>query len=385
MSEQLKFCPAPWRSLYIHPDGGVYPCHRYKNAIGSILKNSLEELWSSKDLLLIRKNLKRDAVDPGCEHCIKMENTGVPCLKNGYIEKSKNWPLVYEDVAKIDTEIKVLDISFSAKCNFSCRICGAHQSSSWNDEQVIEDEKQAVQVFERVKSVLPKLEEIIIAGGEPIISEGHLQLIKFLNDKNLYNIKLFYNTNFSHLSYKGVNFLEIWNKFSDVTLSISIDGSHKQGELLRKGFVWEKFIENYKKLTTEAPNVKVIFYCTVSILNASHLTTLFDNLLQLESVGPRQIYLNFLEYPNFYNIQVLDKSMKAKFSANIKQYIKMRLYSNYDFDEASILASRLMALIKYIFESDLSHLIPLFIEETDKLDEQRLENFNKIFPNWLVD
>lgn len=385
MKDTFTICPAPWRSLYIHPDGDVYPCHRYKNAVGSIKNQSLDQIWNSDKIANIRKAFISGEIDLGCDHCTKMEESKLPCLKNGYIAKSINWNKSYSINSELDDDIKILDISFSSKCNFSCRICGAHQSSSWSDKEVIEDEQQAIHVFEQVKNILPKLDEIIIAGGEPIISDGHLELIKYLDEKKLYNIKLFYNTNFSHLSYKGNDFLNIWKKIDDVTLSISVDGAHEQGELLRKGFVWKDFLDNYQKLIQEAPNVKVIFYCTVGIMNVFHLTTLIDELLCLKRVNPRQIFLNFLEYPEYYNVQVLTELQKKNMSKHIKQYIKRKLYQKYDFDDASILASRLMGLLRYIKENDLSHLFPEFNDVTEQLDVERLENFNKLFPEICSD
>jgi len=61
-------CNAPWVSTVIEPDGSVRPCF-FHNVIGSIKRNSLEQIINSKESVLFRKKLDM-ATDPICKRCV---------------------------------------------------------------------------------------------------------------------------------------------------------------------------------------------------------------------------------------------------------------------------------------------------------------------------
>ena len=74
-------------------------------------------------------------------------------------------------------------------------------------------------------------------------------------------VKLNYTTNMSKILHKnkGVkrDLIELWNNFPNVEIWASIDAIDKQGELIRKGFNWDKVKENMLTIKDKAPHVKV--------------------------------------------------------------------------------------------------------------------------------
>ena len=60
------------------------------------------------------------------------------------------------------------------------------------------------------------LEEIYFAGGEPLIMEEHYRILKKLDERKMYHVRLKYNTNFSQMVYKGLDVMEMWSRFDSV-------------------------------------------------------------------------------------------------------------------------------------------------------------------------
>ena len=77
------------------------------------------------------------------------------------------------------------------------------------------------------------LEEIYFAGGEPLIMEEHYRILKKLDERKMYHVRLKYNTNFSQMTFKKLDVMEIWNRFESVKIGASLDGMGKRGEYLR--------------------------------------------------------------------------------------------------------------------------------------------------------
>ena len=78
-----------------------------------------------------------------------------------------------------------------------------------------------------LKELLPHIEEIYFAGGEPLMQEGHYKFLHFLIDNNKSNLEVNYNTNLSVLQYKNENLIDLWSDFERVNIWVSQDGVGK--------------------------------------------------------------------------------------------------------------------------------------------------------------
>jgi len=90
-------CIAAWKTLFIGPNGNIYPCDAFKNTepseIGltdpyhNILKHSLKECWTQSVYLnTIRRYLTTPFEDP-CSHCLYLEQCRSGCLAQKVIEQ----------------------------------------------------------------------------------------------------------------------------------------------------------------------------------------------------------------------------------------------------------------------------------------------------------
>ena len=78
--------------------------------------------------------------------------------------------------------------------------------------------------------------------------EEHYRILKKLDERKMYHVRLKYNTNFSQMVFKKLDVMEIWNRFESVKIGASLDGMGKRGEYLRKGQSWEQVEENRKRI-----------------------------------------------------------------------------------------------------------------------------------------
>ena len=108
-------------------------------------------------------------------------------------------------------------------------------------------------IVEELKPHLSNVKSWYFAGGEPLITPEHSQLLNHLHTitpfEDLWgqekkNISIHYNTNLSVLKFDKYNFLDIWFDFAKVFLSISCDGIGEVGEYQRTGFKTKLFLKN---------------------------------------------------------------------------------------------------------------------------------------------
>ena len=91
-----------------------------------------------------------------------------------------------EDGTLNDFKMRYLDIRFSNLCNMKCRTCGSGYSSQWEIEDAKEgfkfnDPKNEVDVSRIQQDLydqIPNLQRAYFAGGEPLITEDHYELLE---------------------------------------------------------------------------------------------------------------------------------------------------------------------------------------------------------------
>jgi len=100
---------------------------------------------------------------------------------------------------------------------------------------------------------LGHLKSVYFAGGEPMLMPEHFQLLTWLHDNGrTKDIDVFYSTNLTALSYRGVELADLWKDFRLVKLSISCDGFGAVGEYQRTGFKHDEFFANLDRVKSFA-------------------------------------------------------------------------------------------------------------------------------------
>ena len=235
------FCIMPWVHLHVSQNGRVSPCCNSNRYLGNVQEHSIEEVWKNDEFEKIREQFKNNIPDKRCGHCYNIERSGKPSLRQITNNKYQN---KVEWVKQNTPHPIYFDIRYSNICNFRCKTCWHGNSSAWFEEgskrNASEDRiiRAFTNSFEELFEYIDEVEEIYFAGGEPLIMEEHYQILEELEKRELFDIQLRYNTNFSVLDYKGKLVLDAWNKFSNVHVSASIDAAEQLGSEIREGFSW---------------------------------------------------------------------------------------------------------------------------------------------------
>ena len=280
-------CILPYIHLYAEPNGEVKPCciaGGFKEKL-SLRDSSVDEVFNSPQMKELRKTMEEGERHPACNVCYEREDRGEHSPRKSFNSNSLwKMPLVNEDYS-VTTDLQHVDIRFSNLCNFKCRTCGPDLSSSWYEDNVklygplkqpkiIRPYKDEETFWQKVEPYMDGLEEIYFAGGEPLIMEEHYRILKKLDERKMYHVRLKYNTNFSQMTFKKLDVMEIWNRFESVKIGASLDGMGKRGEYLRKGQSWQQVEDNRKRMFDVCPDVYIFLATCLNVYNClSYLRT----------------------------------------------------------------------------------------------------------------
>jgi len=66
-----EYCFYPWVTSRIAPNGTVYLCQNQVVEMGSLRKNTFEEIWNGDEYNKFRRSLRMKGMFPGCNRCCK--------------------------------------------------------------------------------------------------------------------------------------------------------------------------------------------------------------------------------------------------------------------------------------------------------------------------
>lgn len=394
--ESKAFCMMPWVHLHMQPSGQVKPCCMPKTStgtIGDLKDNTLEEIWNCKDLKQLRLNMLAGKKSDICNTCYVLEKAGSNSLRKSSIRHFKQHfdsvvETTQDDGTVPEFHMRYLDIRFSNICNFRCRSCGPQLSSRWHSDaiKIFPDYKNPAiirpytdpeKLWKQIEPLIPRLEEVYFAGGEPLIMEEHYRILKILDEKKLYHVRLKYNTNFSQMKYKGQDVMEIWNKFNKVQVGASLDDSYERGEYIRKGQDWQEVMENRKRLLEVCPTVEFFISATISLMNVWHIPDFHKEWVKLGFITSNGFNANLLLDPMYYRIQVLPQHLKDQIKIKYRKYIKEELEGKQETDRT---IKAFECIITFMEQEDLTSELPTFRKRTNALDRIREEKFVDVFP-----
>jgi radical SAM protein with 4Fe4S-binding SPASM domain len=394
--ESKTFCILPWIHVRLNQDGNLFPCCRASEFYhyGSLKEQTFAEIWNGAPVRAMRLALKNGEAPPQCSDCHKIESLGGVSARQ---EMNRHFAHAISRVEQTQADgtlaiqsLLYLDVRFSNLCNFRCRSCGPQNSSAWNDDAVQLGGVEATRVIrpkddpddlkKLLAEILPDLEWIYFAGGEPLLEDAHYELLESLIASGRTDVRLSYNTNFSTLERKAWRATDLWSRFKNVTVSASLDGAGEQGELLRKGMSWPRTEQNFRRLREKAPHVEFKIYSVITAMNAFHITdaikTFLDNgMLQ----NPSQLQLNVALEPAYLAIHVLNEPERMQLRERYRSFVKsLEVLGSAGLKEH--IANELERVLGYL-ASEVDHAArERFRLFTIRLDKLRGERFALLFP-----
>jgi sulfatase maturation enzyme AslB (radical SAM superfamily) len=216
------------------------------------------------------------------------------------------------------------------------------------------------------------IEEFYFAGGEPLLTDKHYDILEYLISIGKTDVKLSYNTNLSNLIYKNKSVLELWQQFSSVSVRASLDSWQDRAEYIREGTDWKLIEQNILDIQKITPHVDLQISTVISVFNIATLSDFLDYLFK------KNLFKKDKFFPSFYNIQHPNYYSTSVIPNDIKQSIISKL-SNVNY--TPYIDKQIKNAISYLENSNFSiEDNKNFILETEKYDNIRNRKFADTFP-----
>ena len=385
-----NYCDYPFSSIHVATDGSVSPCCEYAGSVGNVKSASLATLWSGPGMAAIRESFKADERPEACWKCFQLEESEGASLRTKRlraIETSAD-----ANRFSVCSAPRMVDIRFSNLCNLRCRTCGPQNSSKWYKDALALGyslgEKAEIKSFPTLGNLIEQFSEwvdhieyIYFAGGEPLLIEDHYIILELLIKRGRTSVNLIYTTNMTVLACHGRSIIDLWSHFPNVLMEASVDGVGARGGLIRKDFVWDKFVSHVSEIRQKCPHVAIVFGVTVSIFNILTLTELLEVLRRDCGATAASFFLHSLQEPSHYRTQVLLEAQKIQAAQSIEYYLAKTGFEAFGNEQAwPALAEHLRGIKDYMNIEDRSLELKNFRETSGKLDVIRAEDTQSILP-----
>jgi radical SAM protein with 4Fe4S-binding SPASM domain len=380
------FCILPWIHFYANADGTVLPCciGNHRTPLGNLRNNTVTEIWNTQNFKQIRLNMLKGKRCNECSACYEVEDKGLTSFRQSQNQKFSNH-LSLVDNTKIDgsldeVSLRYFDIRWSNICNMKCRSCSSTYSSNWatEDNTHLENKKKIFifaggnandNLYNQLEPHFKDIETFYFAGGEPLLTDKHYDILEYLIANGKTDVELSYNTNMSVLHYKNKSVIDLWKHFSNVTVRASLDSWGARAEYIREGTDWKTIEQNLKRVKLETSHVNLQSSTVVSVFNILTLVDFIEylineNLFDIDKFDPS--FYNLIN-PSFYSVKILPSELKMQAIEKLKS--------------SKILKSKFLEIVPYL---DLSNSDLLsqqqFAEHTRYYDNIRNRNFIQTFP-----
>ena len=392
------FCPLPWNHLMFKQAGTVQACCETFN--DQFQPESTIQATANVDVMkkLRLDMLDNDTVPKMCTKCYDREKFQDFSVRINALNLHPHWtPETAQAVTNADGSVdnfhlEHLDIRWSNLCNYKCRFCGIQSSNMWlKDSRLlgiapekqlktgIYDSKTGIAEYdmdwEDLKTHLPYVRYVKLAGGEPTIMSGTYQLLEELIRIGNTDIMISLITNGTTIKYGKYDLLELLSNFSNVRIQMSLEGMGARHEWARSGKKdWHLIEENFEKFIehSKANGWKINVHSGVSWMNMYHLA---DFVFKYDTV-------NFV-----FNMVTTPKEM------SITSFYKQDLQECSDYYAELLKKVHVIKVFKHL--KQLKKTIDHGLSKTDEsidldefrrvqgiLDESRQQSFAEAYPEW---
>jgi organic radical activating enzyme len=322
-----------------------------------------------------------------CTRCYEQEESG---FFSGRKSANKHHGHQIKKLEHNPFEMTYWDIRFSNLCNLKCRSCGHIFSSQWYQDQAKLaggdwKEKNTVlnyagrtetDMWTQLEPHLDYVEQIYFAGGEPLLMEEHYNILNELVKRGRFDVRLIYNTNFTHTDLKGNSVFDYWKQFKSVAVGASLDASGARGEYIRKGTDWAVVEQNRKDMLRVCPQVDFYISPTLSIMNAWHLPDFHREWVSKGLLKAQDLNVNILQDPAHYRIDIAPAEYKQQLQAKYREHLAWLQGQ----DPLQRATQGFESAIVFMNSTDNTQLIDTFWRKTHELDAIRNENILDVIP-----
>lgn len=382
-------CVLPWLHVYVGPDGNVLPCchAEQKFPLGNINQDDLDVISNSPQFRRLRQNMLDGYKCKECASCYAIEEFGQISARNLFNRKYLHRLTSHSQLtATVDQFNPIyLDIRASNICNLRCRMCSPYFSSSLaqeNKEIFGQDAGQDFllnadrkQLLAQLQKWLPTAERIYFAGGEPLLTAEHYDIMDALIAHDNRNLEIFYNTNLTTLKFRERSVLDLWKHFTNVTVGASLDCQGAQAEYIRYGSDWQAIMHNIDDIKSQCSHVRLMITSIATMIGTQSLIDAQKQLVVDGKINIENFTVRPLHMPRHLSLTALPQHHKISLAAVIERHI---LWCNSRGSES--LGQQWKTVLEYMMSCDDQYQLHEFRRLTKIYDQHRNQSFAKIFP-----
>ena len=331
-----KICVLPWTNMVLGPEANfAICCEMIPSDIPTKITTSqpLNKIHKNDPKVLRIKRQMLESQEPTeCNNCFSRERAGGRSARHYYNEK---FFLYYDSFEFDESPMTFLELRLGNLCQLECVMCNPTRSEKLDKLFTqLDGHGKSYESFIKIKSIsaswldsevlLNKLFElckevkvIYFNGGEPLLVKMHNEILNRLIELDLAkDVKLAYSTNGLLLT---SSHLELWKKFKQVNVPISVDDIGERNRFIRYPTSWEKMVEclNLAK-SSDAPRINFSIWSTINILN-------FYYIYEIESFFRENYQFNHqirgIQEPAFLSPINIPQKIKEKIVNKLKPKI----------------------------------------------------------------
>jgi MoaA/NifB/PqqE/SkfB family radical SAM enzyme len=220
-------------------------------------------------------------------------------------------------------------------------------------------------VFKNIES----LENVYLAGGEPMLMKENLEFLQLLRERNP-NCTVRINTN---LSTTETGIFDLVCSFTNVHWTVSLETIGEQYEYVRHHGSWDNFLENLN--TIKSLDHKISFNMLHFIMNYESLFDCVDYLKQ-SGFHDNSFVIGPLTQPAHLNILNLPGPTLERVVKKIEERLR---------DAQGYLKNSYENLLKYYRNTKWNRNIGEFQRQIKIMDQRRGNDCRKVFPKLFAE
>ena len=344
MALAKTFCSAPWFQTRIDWDGQYRPCCGLKENLSKFagrtqysIKDTTVDEWMSSDYArYLRQELSSGTALPECDNCWQKEKNSVKSYRqesndavtnnHGY-DLDNTWVKLFVDrnLDYHDYRIMSADVKLSNVCNFTCAMCGPHNSSKvydrWQnnlDNKFVQEQLQhqpalfkeivanyqTKRGYQHLLDILAQpLRFLKVLGGEPLLDKDLFRILQDQPADKKSQIHVEMVTNGSQDLVAAADRLQ---GYKSVSFTISLEGIGAIQDYVRNGSDWPVIEQNI--LNAKQHGWQVNIHHTIQAMTVLNL----HELLSWCHANEISISFGVLDYPEYLSVSVLPDSIYTK-------------------------------------------------------------------------
>jgi len=372
-----SICTLPWTGFELEPNGDVKNCIISREKLGNINGSSIQDILHGDKNKHLKSQMLTDRKPSNCEGCHLQEKSrnDLGSISSRLYYHKEIGPKIdlsmLDDVNKFS--LKHVDLRWTNSCNQACVYCNPEWSSKWSQElgqpvRSNKDDREEVKnfVFENIE----QLENVYLAGGEPMLMKENKEFLDLLSKKNP-DIHLRVNTN---LSTTKTGVFELLCSFKNVHWTVSVDTIEEEYEYIRYHGSWNDFLANLDTIN-KLPH-KISFNMLHFILNYTSIHDCID-LLKQKGFHDNSFIAGPLYRPNWWNLLNLPDRMIQSATDLLKKRIND--------GTSGYLKNSYENCLTYFTSTPWEKDIITFNKQIGDMDERRGTNSAKVFKKLFED